>query len=543
MDAHFSALLETANKYPLQPNIHHFYGTAGFRALANTLPPVLFRIGCLAFLRSLSLGRSIGVMVTASHNPEHDNGVKLVDPDGEMLAPAWEKHATTIANAKSSDIVSTMISIAKSESVDLTKGTAKIIVGRDTRPSSLSLVQAVKDSVQTLGGTIDDLGEITTPQLHWAVYRTNRNLPGNVEAYYTSFTNAFKQSLIGAQQTNKQPIVIDCANGIGAIAAKEFSKILKDDLAIEIRNDARTNLNHLVGADFVKSRQQIPNGVDPKLDIMKKFVSLDGDADRLIYFYLDENGAFHLLDGDKISTLIASFIISDINTLGIKDLTLGVVQTAYANGASTHFIEKVLGVTAACTLTGVKHLHHMALKFDIGIYFEANGHGTVTFSENGIHKLKALQEHLEKDTNTSLEKKQALKRLLNLPDLINQAIGDAMSDILVIESILRHKNWTLKEWDSMYQDLPNKLIAHKVKDRSVITTTDVERKVVTPKGLQEAIDAAVSKYHKGRSFVRPSGTEDVVRIYAEAATKEEAEKLAAEVTLLVNELAGGIATV
>jgi phosphomannomutase len=28
---------------------------------------------------------AVGVMVTASHNPEHDNGLKIVDPSGEML--------------------------------------------------------------------------------------------------------------------------------------------------------------------------------------------------------------------------------------------------------------------------------------------------------------------------------------------------------------------------------------------------------------------------------------------------------------------------
>ena len=32
----------------------------------------------------------------------------------------------------------------------------------------------------------------------------------------------------------------------------------------------------------------------------------------------------------------------------------------------------------ACVPTGVKHLHHKALDYDIGIYFEANGHGTVS---------------------------------------------------------------------------------------------------------------------------------------------------------------------
>lgn len=37
-----------------------------------------------------------------------------------------------------------------------------------------------------------------------------------------------------------------------------------------------------------------------------------------------------------------------------------------------------------------------------------------------------------------------------------------------------------------------------------------------PEGLQAAIDSAVAPYPEGRSFVRPSGTEDVVRVYAEA---------------------------
>lgn len=37
-------------------------------------------------------------MITASHNPEEDNGVKLVDPKGEMIEPDWEVYATEIAN-------------------------------------------------------------------------------------------------------------------------------------------------------------------------------------------------------------------------------------------------------------------------------------------------------------------------------------------------------------------------------------------------------------------------------------------------------------
>ena len=45
------------------------------------------------------LGRAIGAMVTASHNPIGDNGIKLIDPNGEMLEASWESAATELVNA------------------------------------------------------------------------------------------------------------------------------------------------------------------------------------------------------------------------------------------------------------------------------------------------------------------------------------------------------------------------------------------------------------------------------------------------------------
>lgn len=59
---------------------------------------MLFRMGLLAVLRSRVKSAAIGVMITASHNPEQDNGVKLVDPLGEMLESEWESIATELAN-------------------------------------------------------------------------------------------------------------------------------------------------------------------------------------------------------------------------------------------------------------------------------------------------------------------------------------------------------------------------------------------------------------------------------------------------------------
>lgn len=41
-------------------------------------------------LRALKTGGVTGLVVTASHNPVEDNGVKLIEPTGYMLDQAWE---------------------------------------------------------------------------------------------------------------------------------------------------------------------------------------------------------------------------------------------------------------------------------------------------------------------------------------------------------------------------------------------------------------------------------------------------------------------
>ena len=81
-------------------------------------------------------------------------------------------------------------------------------------------------------------------------------------------------------------------------------------------------------------------------------------------------------------------------------------------------------------------------------------------------------------------------------------MGDAISDLLLVETILHERGWSVEDWDRMYIELPNKLAKVKVKDRKVIETTNAERQVVKPEGLQVKIDRCVQKYAKGRSFVR-----------------------------------------
>lgn len=190
----------------------------------------------------------------------------------------------------------------------------------------------------------------------------------------------------------------------------------------------------------------------------------------------------------------------------------------------------------ACVPTGVKHLHHKALDYDVGVYFEANGHGTVIYNANAKSKIRAACE----DTSRPDDQRTAAKLLLRTIDLTNETVGDAISDMLLVETVLHSKGWSLKDWLATYTDLPNVLMKIKVEDRNVITTTDAERVCVTPAGVQDAIDEIVAKYNKGRSFVRPSGTEDVVRVYAEADTKENTLQLALDVANVVYDKAGGV---
>ncbi|SPO24198.1 probable PCM1 - phosphoacetylglucosamine mutase [Ustilago trichophora] len=533
-------LIITASQAHPKPADQTFtYGTAGLRTRADILDSTCFRVGLIGALRSKKLkGKTIGLMVTASHNPEQDNGVKMVDPRGEMLEATWEPFCTQIANAANEDeLIASLDKLVSHFKIDLAQP-ASVIVGYDTRPSCKQLVQAIVDGLSAFGAQTIDAGLKTTPQLHYLVKCLNtQGTPDSYgepteQGYYKKLAAAFLKLV--PDKSDMPPLVVDCANGVGAYALTNLIKYLPEDrIAFRPLRTSTTTpgaLNHNCGADFVKTNQCLPAGFEKEnLQPGERLCSFDGDADRIVYYYLtgpsSSKDSFRLLDGDKIASLAAGYLSELVKAAGIN-LELGCVQTAYANGSSTKYLKQRVPVT--CTPTGVKHLHHAAEAYDIGVYFEANGHGTVLFSPSA-------QRKIQEATPASPAAQTALEQLSALVDLINQTVGDALSDMLLVEVILRSRQWGPAEWDGAYEDLPNKILKVNVKDRFLFKTEDAERRLTSPAGLQERIDELVGKYKDARSFVRPSGTEDCVRVYAECAIASELAPLANGVAKLVSD--------
>jgi len=529
------------------------YGTAGFRAASEGLDHIMYRMGVLAALRSKALGGvAVGVMVTASHNAEPDNGVKLVDPSGEMLAQEWEAFATDLANVSDDCLASKITNIASAAGVDLSRPAA-VIVGRDTRGSSPRLAIAVADGAGSLRPTapgqsiccVRSLGLVTTPQLHYIVRCENAqrcstalgpygvpSLRGYADKLLTAY-NQLVQSAGDSSQPKKYipQLTIDCANGVGAVALRPM--LLRGlGLNIELRNVGDGVLNSGCGADFVKVKQVAPAGVE--LAPGRRMASFDGDADRIVYFF-DDGSGFRLLDGDRIALLLAHFIAPRLREAGLSDVRMGLVQTAYANGGSTARAVEVLGEkSVVCAKTGVKHCHHAAAELDVGIYYEANGHGTALFSERFVKAAKAA-------VNGNDPAAAAARQLLLLRDIINETVGDAISNVLAVEAVLRLLDWDCRDWIDQYSDLPNRQVKVTVTDRSAIETTNAERTCTKPEGLQAEIDRLVGAAgSRARAFVRPSGTEDIVRVYAEAETTEAMISLGQAVADAVYARAGGV---
>jgi phosphoacetylglucosamine mutase len=304
---------------------------------------------------------------------------------------------------------------------------------------------------------------------------------------------------------------------------KQMLEQLSKNLDIELINttiEATDRLNSNCGAEFVHKEVEFPSEAD---SVEKdKFAAFDGDADRLIYFFRDGSDKKpYVMDGDKQFALLMDYIVRLLNELKAPEGLSVLVNTAYANGKQNMFLD-ANQIHHEMVPTGVKNAHPVTSKFVIGANDEPNGHGTIQVKWTELNK--ALEG---KEDTVACKKLKALLRMSNL------AVGDAICNLLMVESVLRDKDMSTKQFFELYTDNPNKTLKAIVSDRTQFKTIWDETRLTQPQELQAAIDAYVKETDEGRAFVRPSGTEDILRVYVEAKTEDGvaflAEKICGEI--------------
>lgn len=225
----------------------------------------------------------------------------------------------------------------------------------------------------------------------------------------------------------------------------------------------------------------------------------------------------NIINGDILSILFG-FYIQDICINIDYKVEIGIIQTVCTNGATTKFIKKHLPlINIVCTSIDIFNINCELEKFDICIYFESNGNGTILFN------LKFIK-FLETNNNN----KYILKLLL-LNKLINEN-NNEITDMFIENILLIFK---VNKLIKMYIELPCKTTIFKI-DSSLFKTFDFDKKCSHPFGFQDKIDSILNKNasypinfvnntkltnykcSNARAFVIPNINEDTVRIYVEA---------------------------
>lgn len=542
------------------------YGTAGFRTKGYLLPPVAARLIVIAALRGysqkLKAGNpsttyNIGFMITASHNPHEDNGFKIIDFNGSSIPVNWEpwctKAVNTVSGASFASVIQECCQKEFNTSIEnVCFDNIHVFIGTDTRKSGESIASAVVDILNILNVANTTFYNVSTPQLHEVVVQGNAKGTKDItpDVFEKKLLINFEKLMtIFTAQDKKHPkisLVVDASNGVGSLVLKNLIKmsetlsechdVLNTFFNITILNDnvdRAEGLNHGCGADFVNRHREpsekmalFGQSVPKEEDV--HFYCLDGDADRLVALDFSNDNQWTLMDGDRIAILYSFLLHRVFGPELIAKMDIGIVQTAYANGASTFFVQDTLHMKTYLAATGVKNIHPVAEARDVGVYFEANGHGTILFNKAKIQTLLAASGP------SAAERERLWITIQHMSELVSQVCGDALGDMLLCEVALRALNLSFKDLRLLYTDRPALQIKVDVPYPKRIQTTPDETRATAPIGFQEEIDTLIQKmlnqlkhtdHPYARSFARPSGTEAIVRVYSETNTEDSCKQL------------------
>lgn len=359
-----------------------------------------------------ALDAEAGVMISASHNPVADNGIKFFGPDGFKLSDAQENEIEELMDKENDSL---------------------------PRP---------------VGG---DLGQV------------NDYFEGG-QKYLQYLKQSVDDDFSGIH------IALDCAHGATSFLANHLFADLDADLSMMGASPNGLNINEEVGsthpealAAFVKER-----GADVGL-------AFDGDGDRLIA--IDEKG--QVVDGDQIMFICAKYLKEQGR---LKEDT--VVSTVMSNLGFYKGLE-ANEMKSVQTAVGDRYVVEEMKKSGYSLGGEQSGH--IIFLD-----------HI--------------------------TTGDGLLSGLQLVNIMKVTNKSLSELAKEMQKFPQKLVNIKVTDKHHVTDN-------------EKVKAVISKVEKemngdGRILVRPSGTEPLVRVMAEAATEEACEAYVNRIAAVVEEEMG-----
>lgn len=342
-----------------------------------------------------ALGAQAGIMISASHNPVQDNGIKFFGPDGFKLSDEQEAEIEAlIDNGK--DMLPRPIGAGLGQVNDYFEGGQKYL--------------------QYLKQTIDE------------------------------------------EDFSGMKIALDCAHGATSSLATYLFADLDADVVTMGASPNGLNINEGVGsthpealAAFVKEK-----GADVGL-------AFDGDGDRLIA--VDENG--NIVDGDQIMYICAKYLKE---TGRLKHQT--VVSTVMSNLGFYKALE-AQGIKSVQTAVGDRYVVEEMKKNGYNLGGEQSGH--IIFL----------------DYNTT---------------------GDGMLTALQLVNIMKIKGKPLSELAGEMKKYPQLLVNVRVADKEKAMENEQVKKVI------QEVEAEMNG--NGRVLVRPSGTEPLVRIMAEASTEE-----------------------
>ncbi|EKX73447.1 phosphoacetylglucosamine mutase, putative [Theileria equi strain WA] len=558
------------------------YGTSGFRSHAegpiNAMDHVAYRCGLIfAAMPLISRGYpdvyseyllkskdsdseviGMGCVITASHNPYQDNGVKLFTPSGEMLESEWEQLMDEFVNTKGSvqELLKEYLKVSQGFKEHLEtfrkRYSIRIIVGYDSRSTSPRLVSFFKKGVNAVLDALEldtseciVIGKVTTPTLPFLLNNGYASVSSDsvyldyIEGVFSDVVQKFtKFGLLKETFTidTNEELYYDCSFGVSSFKIWRFCNCIRllgmnpYVCNSSIPGDPSEMFNRLnagCGSDYVMSKNTVPQSVkDMDIYIGKRFCSFDGDADRVIYFVPGRDGQCTVFHGDHILLVKLLFLRSLLKDCTFK-LSVGVLQTRYSNGAITAYIHSLISKWNSESSgiewhheffnSGVKHAQRAAKKYDLSVYYEKNGHGAIVSRVNTFESTcSCLNELSSKENNGNREILSSVLRLF-YPG------GDAIVNSLVFELALKVLDMSIYDCVRLYTDLPFMNTRYEIPKHIMTrfsTSIDNDSVLVRPKEFQESLESQVQLYDGARAFVRPSGTENILRIYVEANSED-----------------------